>query len=77
MSVRSLKYKVRIKAVIDQQQLVALVRMAPIIATAMPVAEFHCGPFQCDTIDDVWAIVTEMVAQERQSAYEKLRDFAP
>jgi hypothetical protein len=72
-----MKFKVRIKAIIDQQQLVSLVRSAPITATAIPIAEFHCGPFQCDTIEDVWAIVTETVAQERQSAYEKLKDFAP
>jgi hypothetical protein len=71
------KFKVRIKAIIDQQQLIGLLRSAPVTATATPIAEFHCGPFQCDTIEDVWAIATEMVAQERQAAYEKLKDFAP
>ena len=70
--------KVHITATVDHLQLAQTIRMAPnILSSAVPVVSFKCGPFECSTIEDVWAIAKEMVAQERQASYDLLRAFGP
>lgn len=69
--------KVHIKVVVDHQQLISLLRATPSLSSAIPVAAFHCGVYECETIEDVWGLAVETVKQERQAAYEKLKEFAP
>jgi hypothetical protein len=69
--------KVTIKATVDFEKLLTLVRAAPMLGSASPVVEFDCGRFSCDTIEEVWAMAREYVAYDARQSYEKLRDFAP
>jgi hypothetical protein len=69
--------KVHIKAVVDLQKLVAMLRAMPSVASAVPVAQFQCGPFECETVEEVWGLAVETVKLERQTSYEMLREFAP
>jgi len=69
--------KVHVKAVVDYQALAKLIRSSPLLAKAVPIVAFQCGPFECETIEDVWSIAKEIVAQEKQAQWEKLREFAP
>lgn len=66
-----------IKAVVDHLALAAIIRAHPSLASATPVAAFMSGPFECETIEDVWGLAREIVSQERQDDYEKLKEFAP
>lgn len=71
------RVKVHIKAIIDHKNLADMIRAHPSLAEAVPVAAFVCGPFECEAIEDVWALARAFVVQERQASYELLRDFAP
>ena len=68
---------VRIKAVVDHRELADMIRTYPSLATARASAVFVSGPFETDTIEDVWQLAVEVVRQEREAAYETLRQFAP
>lgn len=69
--------KVHIKAVVDHLALAAMIRAHPSLASATPVAAFLSGPFECETIEDVWKLAHEIVSQERLATYERLKEFAP
>lgn len=68
---------VYIESTVNYAQLVELVRKSPLLGEGKPAVQFKCGPFTCDTVEEVWGLVRAEVQADRNASYEKLRDFAP
>lgn len=66
-----------VKAVVDHYQIANLLRHIGPVKDAVPTLILQYGPFECTSIDDVWAVAKLLVEEEKNAAYEKLKDFAP